>query len=96
MIPLLPASLVTLRIHGLNYTGIDGKWFQHLTSLQKLEIVNAPKLKSLPKEGLPSSLFALSIPCCPLLEASLRRKRGKEWRKISHIPFIIINDKLIT
>ncbi|CAI8593957.1 unnamed protein product [Vicia faba] len=92
----LPASLVTLCIYDLKDKVIDGKWFQHLNSLQKLEIVNAPKLKSLPKDGLPSSLSLLSITCCPLLEASLRRKRGREWRKIAQIPFIIINDKIIT
>ncbi|KAL5077272.1 hypothetical protein RYX36_016256 [Vicia faba] len=95
MRPLLPASLVTLCIRGLNNTSIDGTWLQHLNSLQNLEIVNAPKLKSLPK-GLPSSLSVLSITRCPLLVATLRRKRGKEWRKIVHIPAIIIDDELIT
>ncbi|CAJ2638842.1 unnamed protein product [Trifolium pratense] len=79
MVPLLPASLVTLCIRGFNDKSIDRKWFQHLTSLQNLEIVNAPKLKSLPKKGLPSSLSVLIITRCPLLEARLRRKRGKEW-----------------
>ena len=97
MIPLLPASLVTLCICGLNDKSIDGKWFQHLTSLQNLEIVNAPKLKSLPKQGLPSSLSVLNITRCPLLVLKLRRRRGKEWRKIAHIPAIIIDDdELIT
>jgi len=72
-VPLLPASVMTLYICGLSHTGIDGKWLQHLTSLQNLEIVNAPKLKLLPKEGLPSSLSILSITCCPLLKESLRR-----------------------
>ncbi|KAL5077887.1 hypothetical protein RYX36_016871 [Vicia faba] len=95
-VPLLPASLVTLCISGFNDTGIDGKWFQHLTSLRNIEIVNALKLKSLPKEGFPSSLSVLSITCCPLLVARLRRKRGKEWRKIARIPSIIIDDELIT
>jgi len=96
MAPLLPASLVTLCISGFNNTSIDGKWLQHLTSLQNLEIVNAPKLQSLPKKGLPSSLLVLNITRCPLLEAILRRKRGKEWSKIAHIPAIIIDDELIT
>ncbi|XP_050882273.1 putative disease resistance protein At3g14460 isoform X1 [Lathyrus oleraceus] len=94
--PLLPTSLVTLCICGLNDTSIDEKWLQHLTSLQNLEIINAPKLKSLPKKGFPSSLSVLSVTRCPLLEASLRKKRGKEWRKIAHIPSIIIDDELIT
>ncbi|XP_058721784.1 putative disease resistance protein At3g14460 [Vicia villosa] len=94
--PLLPTSLVKLCICGLNDTSIDEKWLQHLTSLQNLEIINAPKLKSLPKKGFPSSLSVLSVARCPLLEASLRTKRGKEWRKIAHIPSIVINDELIT
>ncbi|XP_058782478.1 putative disease resistance protein At3g14460 [Vicia villosa] len=96
MRPLLPTSLVTLCICGLNDTSIDEKWFQRLTSLENLEIINAPKLKSLPKKGFPSSLSVLSVTCCPLLEASLQKKRGKEWRKIAHIPSIIIDDELIT
>ncbi|KEH19320.1 putative P-loop containing nucleoside triphosphate hydrolase, leucine-rich repeat domain, L [Medicago truncatula] len=95
MEPLLPASLMTLCISGLDDTRFDGKWLQHLPSLQNLEIVNAPKLKSLPKKELLSSLSVLNVTCCPLLEGSLRKKRGKEWHKISHIPFIIINDELI-
>ncbi|RHN66518.1 putative P-loop containing nucleoside triphosphate hydrolase, leucine-rich repeat domain, L [Medicago truncatula] len=94
--PLLPKSLETLCICGLNDKSIDEKWFEHLTSLQNLEIVNAPKLKSLPKKGLPSWLSVINMTCCPLLKAKLQRKRGKEWRKIAHIPSIIIDDELIT
>ncbi|XP_058784620.1 putative disease resistance protein At3g14460 [Vicia villosa] len=45
--PLLPKTLVKLCICGLNDTSIDERWLQHLTSLQNLEIINAPKLKSL-------------------------------------------------
>ncbi|XP_058745131.1 putative disease resistance RPP13-like protein 1 [Vicia villosa] len=96
MRPFLPSSLVTLYICGFSNTSFEGKWLQHLTSLQNLEIFNAPKLKTLPKKGLPSSLSVLSMTCCPSLQASLRRKRGREWRKIAHIPAIIINDELIT
>jgi hypothetical protein len=94
--PFLPASLITLCICGLTDKSIDWKWLQHLTSLQNLEIVNAPKLKSLPKNGLLSSLSVLSITLCPLLVARLRRKRGREWRKIARIPSIIIDGELIT
>ncbi|PNX75818.1 disease resistance protein [Trifolium pratense] len=96
VVPFLPPYLVTLCICGLRDKSIDRKWLQHLTSLQNLEIVNAPKLKSLPKNGLPSSLLVLSMSRCPLLDASLRRKQGNEWRKIAHIPSIIIDDELIT
>ncbi|RHN65529.1 putative P-loop containing nucleoside triphosphate hydrolase, leucine-rich repeat domain, L [Medicago truncatula] len=96
MVPLLPASLVMLCIRGFNGTRIDGKWLQHLTSLQKLEIVNAPKLNSLPKKGLPTSLSVLIMDRCPLLEASVRRKQGKKWRNIAHVLSIVIDGELIT
>ncbi|XP_058767964.1 putative disease resistance protein At3g14460 [Vicia villosa] len=74
--PLLPASLVTLYICGLNDTSIDEKWLQHPTSLQNLEIINASKLKSLPMKGYPSSHSLLSVTRCPLLKANLRKKGG--------------------
>ncbi|CAK8564609.1 unnamed protein product [Lathyrus sativus] len=96
LMPLLSVSLVKLCICGLNDTNIGELWLQHLTSLQNLEIINAPKLKLLPKNGFPSSISVLSVTRCPLLEASLRRKRGINWLKIAHIPAIIINDELIT
>ncbi|XP_058721786.1 putative disease resistance RPP13-like protein 1 [Vicia villosa] len=96
MVPLLPKTLVKLCICGLTDRSIGERWLQHLTSLQNLEIINAPKLKSLPKKGFPSSLSVLSVTRCPLLETSLRKKWGKEWRKIAHIPSIVINDELIT
>ncbi|MCH80184.1 disease resistance protein [Trifolium medium] len=97
-VPLLPASLVSLQISSLkDIECLDGRWLQHLTSLQDFTILNAPKLKSLPEEGkLPSSLKVLRIRMCPLLEASLLRRRGKEWCKIAHIPFIVINGDMIT
>jgi Leucine-rich repeat (LRR) protein len=96
VMPLLPAYLVTLCICGLSDKSIGRKWLQHLTCLQNLEIVNAPKLKLFPKKGLPSSLLVLSMTHCPSMEASLRKKQGKEWRKIAHIPSIIIDGELIT
>jgi len=96
-VPLLPTSLVSLKISLEDIECLDGKWLQHLTSLQKLEIADSPKLKSLPEEGrLPSSLKALRIYHCPLLEAIYRRKHGKEWCKVSHIPFIFVDYEIIT
>ncbi|XP_004498674.2 putative disease resistance protein At3g14460 [Cicer arietinum] len=96
-VPLLPASVISLHISLLyDIKCLDGKWFRHLTSLQNLECSFCDNLKSLPEQGLPSSLFVLSISQCPLLEASWRRKRGKEWRKIAYIPCIVINNKIIT
>ncbi|CAJ1958959.1 unnamed protein product [Sphenostylis stenocarpa] len=92
---LLPTSLVSLCI--CNLTGIkclDGKWLQHLTSLEKLEILCSRQLESLPEEGLPPTLSVLTIEMCPSLEASCSHG-GKDWSKISHIPCIIINGQVI-
>jgi hypothetical protein len=97
-VPLLPAFLVSLVICGVeDIKCLDGKWLQHLTSLQHFTILEAPKLESLPKAGkFPSSLKVLRVKQCPLLEESLRRKRGKEWRKVAHIPSILIDLEMIT
>ena len=94
---LLPSYLMSLHIYQLDYIeSLDGKWLDRLTSLQNLEISDAPKLKSLPEGELPSSLTVLSISDCPLLQATLRTKNGKDWNKIAHIPCILINYKMIT
>ncbi|XP_058721756.1 putative disease resistance protein At3g14460 [Vicia villosa] len=84
--PLLPTSLVKLCICGLNDTSIDEKWLQHLTSLRKLEIINAPKLKLLPKKGFPSSLSVLSVTRCPLLEAICGKNGGKNGVRLLTFP----------
>ncbi|KAL5078246.1 hypothetical protein RYX36_017230 [Vicia faba] len=96
-VPFLPTNLVSLRMYWLeDVECLDGKWLQHLTSLHSLIIDNAPKLKSLPEKGdLPSSLKDLSIISCPLLEANLKMKQGKEWLKISHIPEIYVDYQII-
>ena len=94
-VPLLPSSLVSLHIFHLDgIKHLDGKWLQHLTSLESLKISSCDSLESLP-EGLPPSLSVLTIGSCPLLEASCRRNRGKEWPKIAHIPCIIIDKQVI-
>jgi leucine-rich repeat protein SHOC2 len=74
---------------------LDGKWLQHLTSLENLEIAYGRKLESLPEEGLPSSLSVLTIKWCPLLEANCNSNGGKEWPKIAHIPCLIITRQVI-
>ncbi|XP_057744965.1 putative disease resistance RPP13-like protein 1 [Arachis stenosperma] len=88
-VPQLPNSLELLRIVGAReIQHLDGKWLQHLTSLKTLELYECDKLKSLPKEGLPSSISCLTMIECPMLKASCERKKGKEWPKIAHIPLI--------
>ncbi|CAK8564644.1 unnamed protein product [Lathyrus sativus] len=91
-VPVLPINIVDLEIFSLeDVECLDGKWLKHLSSLHTLEIHFASNLRSLPEQGdLPSSLKELIITKCPLLEAKLQRKKGKEWRKISHIPSLDI------
>ncbi|XLS43932.1 hypothetical protein HN51_000797, partial [Arachis hypogaea] len=65
-LPLLPNSLVMMEIQGARgIQDLDGKWLQHLTSLKTLELVACDKLKSLPREGLPSSISRLQMSGCP-------------------------------
>ncbi|KAL1332096.1 hypothetical protein AAHE18_11G003500 [Arachis hypogaea] len=91
-VPLLPNSLRMLEIEGAReIQHLDGKWLQHLTSLKTLSLYECDKLKSLPKERLPSSIASLEIRGCPMLKASCERKKGKEWPKIAHIPLIIFD-----
>jgi hypothetical protein len=49
-VSLLPSSLMSLHIYQLDdIECLDGKWLHHLTSLQNLEISDAPKLKLMPE-----------------------------------------------
>ncbi|KAL5170085.1 putative disease resistance RPP13-like protein 1 [Glycine soja] len=59
-VPLLPTSLVSLCIDNLyDIKCLDGKWLQHLKSLENHEISSSHQLKFLPKEGLVSSLLVM-------------------------------------
>uniref|UniRef100_A0A7N2KWN9 R13L1/DRL21-like LRR repeat region domain-containing protein n=1 Tax=Quercus lobata TaxID=97700 RepID=A0A7N2KWN9_QUELO len=92
---LLPTSLTTLFIGGFqNLRSLDNKGLQHLTSLQQLRIVNCPELKHMPKVGLPVSIYYLRIYSCPFSK-QCKEKKGKEWHKIAHFPFIHIDDDVV-
>ncbi|XP_027343086.1 putative disease resistance RPP13-like protein 1 [Abrus precatorius] len=83
-VPFLPTSLTSLTIYELDNTKfLDGRWLQHLTSLQNLRLQDCYILRSLP-ERLPSSLKVLEIWLCSKI------KRKKEWPKIAHVPTKII------
>ncbi|XP_071721767.1 putative disease resistance RPP13-like protein 1 [Rutidosis leptorrhynchoides] len=89
-LPNLPIRLIELKIYfceNLKYMSSSSfNNFHNLTSLETLRIWRCPKLKSLPKEGLPPSLECLDIIGCPLLKERCKRDKGKDWRKIADIP----------
>ncbi|XP_022745606.1 putative disease resistance protein At3g14460 isoform X2 [Durio zibethinus] len=93
---LLPSSLIHLALFKFpNLKLLDGKGFQHLTSLRKLQIEQCPTLQSMPVKGLPDSLSHICIYDCPLLRECCEKGKGKDWPIISHIPVIWIDDEVI-
>ncbi|KAL5548707.1 hypothetical protein UlMin_003938 [Ulmus minor] len=90
---LLPTTLADLCIQGQfckKLKGLNGRGFQHLTSLQYLKIQGCEQLEYLPQEGLPRSLSRLEIYDCPVLKPRCQRGTGEDWPKIQHIPKIDI------
>ena len=94
---LLPPTLTEFAIQWFsNLKWLNFKGFQHLTSLQRLEIWCCYGLRYLIEERLPASLSSLILRQCPLLKQRCQRDKGKDWPKISLIPFIQIEDEVIT
>ncbi|CBI23819.3 unnamed protein product, partial [Vitis vinifera] len=69
---------------------------QLLTSLEKLEICDCPKLQFLTEEQLPTNLSVLTIQNCPLLKDRCKFLTGEDWHHIAHIPHIVIDDQVIS
>ena len=67
-------------------------WICNLSSLQRIKLANCKCLASLPK-GMPrlAKLQTLQIVDCPDLIHECVKQRSATWRKIAHIPNIILN-----
>jgi hypothetical protein len=92
----LPSTLTHLQISSFrNLKLLNGKGFQHLTSLKSLWLQNCNELQCSPEEGLPTSLFELIISGCPLLGKRCEEEKGEDWDKIAAIPYIEINHRPI-
>ncbi|GAY32627.1 hypothetical protein CUMW_274030 [Citrus unshiu] len=89
--PPFPASLTELWISDMPDLECLSSIGENLTSLEDLYLIDCPKLKYFPEQGLPKSLLQLRIKGCPLIEERCRKDEGKYWPMISHIPRVEIN-----
>ncbi|KAK9290299.1 hypothetical protein L1049_008466 [Liquidambar formosana] len=69
---------------------------KHLTALEKLVIDDCPNISSLP-DGLRSltTLQVLDIESCPHLSRRCQKDTGEDWPKISLIPNVFIDIRLL-
>ncbi|GLT35198.1 hypothetical protein SLA2020_096690 [Shorea laevis] len=85
----LPKSLKSLTITRMsNLKSIPKVLLQNLHSLKNLCFYCCPQLRSLPKEGLPTSLQWFRFPGCPLLEERCLEEKGDYWPLIANIPYV--------
>ncbi|GLT25981.1 hypothetical protein SLA2020_010770 [Shorea laevis] len=85
----LPKSLKSLTLTRMsNLKSIPKVLLQNLHSLENLCFYCCPQLRSLPKEGLPTSLQWFRFPGCPLLEERCLEEKGDYWPLIANIPYV--------
>ncbi|KAK4259456.1 hypothetical protein QN277_005785 [Acacia crassicarpa] len=90
---LLPSSLTILSI--CNYPSLetlDCRGFVRLKCLQELRIRQCPKLQRITGQKLPACLTHLNIYQCTLFRKLCHAKNGEIWSKVSHIPYISIDN----
>ncbi|RWR74941.1 disease resistance protein RGA2-like protein [Cinnamomum micranthum f. kanehirae] len=100
---LMSLSDGLLQLEALQSLAVDGcpnlqslfGGFEQLKSLHLLEIYECPQLRPLPNLQHLTALEKLRISNCPLVTERLEKEKGEDWCKISHIPRIEIDGKLI-
>ncbi|GKV39993.1 hypothetical protein SLEP1_g47677 [Rubroshorea leprosula] len=89
----LPKSLKSLTICKMsNLKSIPKVLLQNLNSLEHLYFFGCPKLRSLPKEGLPTSLQQFRLYGCPFLKERCLEEKGVYWPLIANIPYVGLAD----
>ncbi|KAL8161113.1 LOW QUALITY PROTEIN: hypothetical protein V2J09_012602 [Rumex salicifolius] len=84
---------IKLRLWNFNRVIQLPEWLGNLSSRDTMHIWGCKSIKQLPSSAAMRSLTKLTelnIKYCPLLEERCRKDGGEEWRKISHIPRILI------
>ncbi|GLT95148.1 hypothetical protein SLE2022_128460 [Rubroshorea leprosula] len=90
---VLPTSLTSFHMVNVsNLKSISKGLLQNLNFPLSLYIEDCPKLRSLPKDGLPPSLGQLIIRNCPLLKQWCLEEKGDYWPLIYNIPCIKIDE----
>ncbi|GKV07596.1 hypothetical protein SLEP1_g19347 [Rubroshorea leprosula] len=93
---VLPPSLTSLEIQNAkNLKSIPRGLLQNLNSLQQLVILCCPKLRSLPRKGLPPSLGGLVIFQCPLLKRQRFEEKGEYWSLTRTISRVVIDRETV-
>ncbi|XP_039166523.1 putative disease resistance RPP13-like protein 1 isoform X1 [Eucalyptus grandis] len=93
---LYPSSLTELHIRNMrNVERLSRGLRNHLSSLQHLWIVDCPKLRDLPEDGLPPSLRELWIWNCEILKGRCSKHTGNYWPLIQEIPYVSIDGSWI-
>ncbi|XP_056175388.1 putative disease resistance protein At3g14460 [Syzygium oleosum] len=88
---LFPSSLIIFGIFNLREAErLSNGLRNHLSSLKVLGIINCPKLRDLPEDGLPPSLQQLRIGGCENLKDGCSKLTGHYWPLIQDIPSIEI------
>jgi len=87
------SALESLTIDRCNeMESLSEQLLQGLSSLERLEISDCPKLSSLPDNFQQlTNLMELNIGDCPMLEKRCKRGIGEDWHKIAHIPKLYLN-----
>ncbi|GLT47457.1 hypothetical protein SLA2020_211550 [Shorea laevis] len=89
----LPVSLRSLTIRRVEILkSISKVLLRNLSSLELLCFSGCPKLRSLPKEGLPTSLQQFCLIDCPLLKERCLEEKGDYWPLIANIPEVWLPD----
>uniref|UniRef100_A0A7N0T1D4 Disease resistance RPP13-like protein 1 n=1 Tax=Kalanchoe fedtschenkoi TaxID=63787 RepID=A0A7N0T1D4_KALFE len=87
---LLPYSITELLFAGLSDLESLPETLSRLPQLRRLLIRGCHQLRSMPEDGLPSTLGHLEICDCPRVTPSCEPQAGRYWQKISSVPYVQI------